>query len=248
MSNHLHIVVQMSPSAASTWSDEDVADRWIRLFPRMKEDVALRRQQLLADTARLNTIRARLGNLSWLMRCLAEPIARRANQEDGCKGRFWEGRFKCQLLCDERAVLAAMTYVDLNPIRAGLAERLDASAHTGACERIAISRASPENLRAPLRPLIGPSLSTLPLCVADYLQILDWTGRVLAPGKPGRIADDAPAILATIDASQARWTMRVRGYGSGWARAAGSALDLTALAERLGQRWLKGIGLALQLG
>jgi len=70
---------------------------------------------LAGNDERIGTLRARLCDLSWFMRCLSEPIARRANREDGCNGHFWEARFKCQTLLDENAVLSAMTYVDLDP-------------------------------------------------------------------------------------------------------------------------------------
>ena len=67
-------------------------------------------------------------------------IARRANEEDGCKGRFWEGRFKCQRLADAGAVAACMAYVDLNPVRADLAETPEESEFCGgggtACGRV----------------------------------------------------------------------------------------------------------------
>ncbi len=56
------------------------------------------------------------------------------------------------------------------------------------------------------------------------------------------------AVLSVIDRDAGRWVNRVEAFGSGWARAAGSAQDLIALAERLGQRWLKGIRLAVRLG
>jgi hypothetical protein len=207
-----------------------------------------KRLRLLSDPERIHLLRGRLGSLSWLMRCLVEPIARRANREDGCKGRFWEGRYKCQVLCDEQALLAAMAYIDLNPIRAGIAETLQSSNHTSAKERIDAATTDPSRLSQPLRPVIGTLRPALALTTADYLQILDWTGRQLASGKRGHIASDAPAILDLIDRDARRWATRVRAFSSGWHRASGSAQDLIALAERLGQRWMEGLRLALELG
>ncbi len=251
MSNHLHLVLRIDPDEALHWSDDDVAKRWVSLFPpRESGDHAIesKRLRLLADPVRIDTMRQRLGNLSWLMRCLVEPIARRANREDGCNGRFWEGRYKCQALCDERAILAAMAYVDLNPIRAGMTDRLDTSAYTSAAERISQTTNDPALVTSQLKPIAGGQRPAFDITTADYLRILDWTGRQLAPGKRGRISPEAPAILAMIDHDGTRWAARVTAFGSGWHRAAGSAQDLVAMAERMGQQWLKGIRLALKLG
>ena len=251
MSNHLHLVVQIDPAITANWSDDEVAARWVRLFPPRGDDdiaVADKCARLVANPLRLDTIRARLADLPWLMRCLAEPIARRANREDSCKGRFWEGRFKTQRLCNQRALLAAMAYVDLNPIRAGIAERLEDSAHTSVAARIAESRVEPQTLMAPLRPLLGVVRMPMPLSNGDYLQLLDWTGRQLHPGKRGRIAADAPAALRAIDIDPARWAARVKGICNGYWRAVGTAADLLALAEAIGQRWLKGLGFAARTG
>jgi hypothetical protein len=173
MSNHMHLVLRIDPHEATTWHDDEVAARWVRLFPPRKDsDHAIGRkcQRLLADPDRIHILRRRLGSLSWLMRCLVEPIARRANREDGCKGRFWEGRYKCQALCDDRAILAAMAYVDLNPIRAGMTDRLDTSAHTSVAKRIVEARSDPMVLTSRLRPAAGSLRPAVDLTTADYLQ------------------------------------------------------------------------------
>jgi REP element-mobilizing transposase RayT len=143
MSNHIHLVVRNRPDIAGQWSDEEVARRWWNLFPGRKseddkpaEPEPHELEMLMADSQRLQERRQRLSSISWLMRCLAEPIARRANREDRCNGRFWEGRFKCQRLLDESAVLACSVYVDLNPIRAGIAKTPETSSFTSAYERI----------------------------------------------------------------------------------------------------------------
>jgi REP element-mobilizing transposase RayT len=148
MSNHLHVVLRNRPDLVAAWSDEEVARRWWNLFPGRKDDKGRPAEpeeyelaMLTADADALAEMRRRLSSLSWLMRCLAEPIARRANREDGCTGRFWEGRYKCQRLLDEAALLACSVYVDLNPIRAGVAATPETSRFTGAYDRIHASAA-----------------------------------------------------------------------------------------------------------
>jgi REP element-mobilizing transposase RayT len=139
MDNHLHVVVRNRPDIVRLWSDDEVTRRWWNLFPKRKDakdrPAEPREHELAmlkADAEALSEKRCRLSSISWLMRCLAERIARLANKEDGCTGRFWEGRYKCQRLLDESALLACSAYVDLNPIRAGLAKTPEASRFTSA--------------------------------------------------------------------------------------------------------------------
>ena len=142
LSNHFHVVLRNRPDIVRGWSDDEVARRWWNLFPMRKdgdrpaepEEHELAR--LKADPDVLAELRRRLASISWLMRCLAEPIARRANREDGCTGRFFEGRYKCQRLLDESAVLACSVYVDLNPVRAGVAQTPEESQFTSVHDRV----------------------------------------------------------------------------------------------------------------
>ncbi len=246
MSNHLHIVVHVDVDAAQRWSDDEVAHRWCQLFPNREQDSELRRQKLLKNPMRLAILRQRLCSLSWLMRCIKEPIARAANHEDSCTGRFWEGRFKCQVLADERAVLAAMAYVDLNPIRAGITLRLDHSDHTSIQQRVLSCRDDEAKAQQWLKPLIGlaPALS---LKQGQYIELVQWTGQQVRPDKKGAIPKSARAALSKTGCTAKHWPTQVKAVGSGYWRMIGTTEQLMEKAEAIGQRWLKGIGLTRQI-
>src|SRR5690606_26816082 len=104
MSNHFHVVLRVDAERAGEWSRDAVIDRWRALFagpPLLQRLVAgdsLLDAELAAIESVVETWRDRLTDISWFMRCLNEHIARLANAEDHCKGRFWEGRFRCQAL------------------------------------------------------------------------------------------------------------------------------------------------------
>ncbi len=142
LSNHMHLILRNRPDVVSAWTDEEVAIRWLKVFPgrRLEEHLGEPTKNdvetLVRDQERLQEIRSRLANISWFMRALSEPIARMANKQDECTGRFWEGRFKAQRLVDEAGLLACAMYVDLNPVRAAMAETPDQSEHTSAYDRI----------------------------------------------------------------------------------------------------------------
>ena len=142
MSNHYHVVLHIDRNTAQGWSEREVIDRWHRLFngsmlsQRYAQGETLGKAELNALSVQIEEWRQRLVSISWFMRCTNERIAREANKEDDATGRFWEGRFKSQALLDEKALAACMAYVDLNPIRAALANSPETSEFTGVKDRI----------------------------------------------------------------------------------------------------------------
>jgi hypothetical protein len=142
LSNHMHLILRNRPDVLAAWSDREVAIRWLKVFPGRRIEEHLGEptdndvEMLVRDKDRLAEVRKRLSDISWFMRALSEPIARMANRQDECTGRFWEGRFKAQRITDEAGLLACAMYVDLNPVRAAMAESPDQSQHTSAYDRI----------------------------------------------------------------------------------------------------------------
>jgi putative transposase len=139
METHYHSILRTRPDIVATWSDWDVAIRWLTLFPLKDAAVPPTDEQIraLADCPeRIAQLRKRLCSLSWFMGRLNEFIARAANKEDSVKGRFWHLKRDSQNLLDDAAIAACMVYVDLNPIRAALAATPEESDFTSIQERI----------------------------------------------------------------------------------------------------------------
>ena len=109
MSNHFHVVLHYDPKACESWTAEEVAERWVDAFPPtergavVEERKAEARALLLDDPEQLEHARRTLGSLSAFMKHLKQPIARRANLEDGCEGHFFEQRFYSGALLSEDA-------------------------------------------------------------------------------------------------------------------------------------------------
>lgn len=77
---------------------------------------------------------------------------------------------------------------------------------------------------------------------AEYVALVDWTGRITRPDKRGVIAADAPAALRRLDLEPARWCTQVLGIESRYWRAVGAVEALLDKARQMGQCWLKGCG------
>ncbi|WP_101758156.1 transposase [Oceanicoccus sp. KOV_DT_Chl] len=237
MSNHLHLVVKLSPEGVDDWTHQEVVERWTSLFKGPLLIQQYSKGVWLDDAERqtvneiIHTYRQRLGDISWFMKCLNEPIARMANKEDGCRGHFWEARYHSQALLTQEALLSCMTYVDLNPIRAAMAPTPEESEHTSIKERISPSLNLAESIsellasqqlntfNVPLKPLLpfegNITLNTqqgLLFSLDDYLTLVDFTGRAICDDKRGAIALHLPPILERLGIERKTWLINATAF------------------------------------
>ena len=240
MSNHYHVVLYLDLEQSRSWDRDEVIGRWRRLFSGDPLARAHLRGELRTGAefrqldALVETWRERLCDLSWFMRCLNEHMARRANAEDACRGRFWEGRFKSRALLDDAALLSCMAYVDLNPVRAGICDELEESDFTSVQARLreiaeaarglewegeATGKRDPAPVLMPFRPMGGKAggpkaesavgkgedLAVLPFGLKDYVELVDWTGRMARKDKRGSIPRDAATALSALNLDEKQW-------------------------------------------
>jgi REP element-mobilizing transposase RayT len=258
MSNHYHLVLYVDAERARKWTQHEIVARWTLLFrapnlvKRWQSGEALVAEQRMVE-AIIERWRLRLCDISWFMRCLNEHLARLANAEDRCTGRFWEGRFKSQALLDEAGLLTAIAYVDLNPIRAGIAKTPEDSEFTSIYDRIKRLHASTtvddasSLSRIPLRRFhdeAAKSEAVIPYTLRDYLSLVDWTGRAIRAGKRGFIDAELPPILKRLNVDAYAWEVLMSRGGTVFGRAMGRLDTMRLHAATLGQSWVRGVRLS----
>jgi hypothetical protein len=182
-------------------------------------------------------------SISWFMRCTNEHIARDANHEDNVTGRFWEGRFKSQALLDEKALAACMVYVDLNPIRAKMAITPEQSDFTSIKKRIrkALKVQQPESLLSFAGNPREDMPEGLPFRLSDYLELVDWSGRIMREDKKGYIPVHLPNILQRLDMDARHWLYLNRHFEKPFKNLVGTAFHVRKACDELGINWAQGI-------
>ncbi|MES9823387.1 MAG: hypothetical protein ABW127_03070 [Candidatus Thiodiazotropha endolucinida] len=259
MSNHYHVVLHVDADKAKGLTDQQVIEQWNQLYKghmladRYLAGEVMSRAEWEALSELIEKWRLRLYDISWFMRCLNEHLALQANAEDNCKGRFWEGRFKSQALLDEGALLTCMSYVDLNPIRAGLAETPEHSNFTSVQERIeAYAKRRYEN-KAKLAPKQQPtklhpfksgrekgSVKCIDFELNNYLRLVDWTGRAIRKDKKGAIPSELAPILERIGLNPDAWLTSVRYYNRNYFSVLGAIDRVKAYAQTQKKSWHRG--------
>lgn len=235
MSNHFHVVLNVDCEKANSWCENEVFMRWKSLCPKNAESC-----QYLPG--KISQWRERLSSVSWFMKFLNEFIAKAINAEDGVSGHFWEGRFKSQALLDQQAVLSAMVYVDLNPVRAGIAKTPEESDFTSIQERIN-SFVSAKRTKGcldiqplSLKPFItcdGGRGHAIDFELKDYIELVDKTGRQLRDNKPSKkIPDSLEPILSRLSIHPEQWFALVNGVMNLFSFAVGGEVVLLNFRKR----------------
>ncbi|GAA4890369.1 transposase [Ferrimonas pelagia] len=257
MSNHTHLVLCVEVEQAQSWDIGEVLERWHRLFSgtpltrqycdeQSRETLSSGQVHQIEDL--VQDYRQRLTDISWFMRSLNEPIARKANREDGCTGHFWEGRFKSQALLDEQALLSCMAYVDLNPIRAKLSKTPEDSDHTSIQLRIraAINGKQPVKLK-PFNSCDIDEAFTLPCHLNDYLELVEFSGRAMLDDKPGHIPAQCGTLLSRLGVKLESWLELTQGFEHQFCHLAGNVTSLQACRQADGLSRIRGSGNARRL-
>jgi REP element-mobilizing transposase RayT len=230
MNNHYHLALKLCPEQLDELDDDEVIERWRALFKgplliqRYLDGDDLKPFERITVADIVNVWRKKLASISWFMRCLNQPIARQANLEDECTGKFWESRFTSQALKSEEALLSCMVYVDLNPVRAGISDRPETSNHTSIRERLQPEFNSQQaiddqtqcgdllDFKTTLKPmlpfedrLVNEIQTGIPFNFEEYLALVDWTGRIIRSDKRGYIDNPVPPILNRLQITPEQW-------------------------------------------
>lgn len=276
MSNHYHVVLHVDKARAESWTDREVVERWTQLYKGhllvdrwMDKPESIDKATLAVVEGLIATWRERLYGIDWFMRCVNECIARMANEEENCKGRFWEGRYKSQALLDEGALLSCMAYVDLNPVRAAIADNLSDSDFTSIQQRLfsyvkenkkhnKVVRervTKQENIKKALKLDDLPQaelmlfdgsarteLSTaLPFTLEDYFDLVDTTGRIVRSDKRGAISEKSQTLLHQFNINPDQWIDHIQKFSLAYANCVGSKENILDFSQRFERRWSKGV-------
>ncbi len=111
MGNHFHLAVKML--AEEHFSDEEIRERYARCHGEEK----------YFDEKEIPGCREKWANLSMFMKDLKQSFSRYYNKRHERSGAFWGGRFKSLIVEEGETLVNLLAYIDLNCVRAGLAER-----------------------------------------------------------------------------------------------------------------------------
>lgn len=245
MSNHVHVVLSVNKSVALAWPVDTVLKQWHKMHKGTLLTQKYLKGELLSESE-LDTVKAtaevyrkRLFDISWFMRNLNEFIARKANEEDNCTGRFWEGRFRSQALLTEKALLSCMAYVDLNPIRARAATNLKNSFYTSIYTRLGSSALDNKPVKGLIQfktHRVNNAHRCLNLTLNDYCELLNNSLTLLLDGSAQASKQESCDKANYIGLGEAQWIKIINDFENTFSFAAGDKASMQKFKKRTNRK------------
>jgi putative transposase len=118
-----HHVIQRGNNRQAIFLDQADRQQMLELLEAQARlfEVAIHAYVLMDNHLHLLLTPQTANGLSRMMQAVGRRYVRYFNDRHGRSGTLWEGRYKSTLVETERYLLACMCYIDLNPVRAGLA-------------------------------------------------------------------------------------------------------------------------------
>lgn len=160
---------------------------------------------------------------------------------------MWEGRFKSQALLDEQALAACMAYVDLNPVRANMAETPEDSDYTSIKKRCDSIDKQPENLASFVGNPGKNIPKGIPFRLTDYIELVDFTGRCIREDKRGYISNQLPPILERFNIDTHHWLYLTQYFESNFKQLVGTAFKIKQTAQNFGYQRTPSLSRTIQM-
>jgi len=200
MANHFHLLVRVPPQEGLP--EGELRRRIGLLYPEGDPRAEAFEARLRAEDPAVRErcraeLEARMGELSAFMKALKQRFSVWYNRAHGRFGALWAERFKSLLVEDDPFALRTVAaYIDLNPVRAGLARDPALYRHCGYAEAMGGARRAREGL--------------VSLCGRGGWSAAARSYRVALFGKGGSY-DAARGAGAAVDPERAREVLRSGG-------------------------------------
>jgi REP element-mobilizing transposase RayT len=204
MSNHFHVLVRVPKQ--ENISDEELLRRYRVLHPQATPHVLARLVVMeaafksggdVAEAERQKLLR-RMGNLSAFMKLFKQRFSIWYNKNHARQGTLWSERFTSVIVEGNHhfASLAVASYIDLNPVRAGLTQDPKDYRWCGYAEAVSTGGAIVQGLRRALG-VVGENRSDAEM-LAAYRVALFSKGAAMKRGdsKAARLSAEAAQAVA----------------------------------------------------
>lgn len=127
ISGVIHHVINRGNNRQTVFKDEEDYRKYIGLLERYKERYGFKLYTyvLMSNHVHLLIEAREKGSISKIMQGITLAHTRYYNIKYKTSGHVWQGRFKSPIVGEDRYLLEVSRYIELNPVRAGIVEKLE---------------------------------------------------------------------------------------------------------------------------